>query len=321
MSPKTSNEIHQFGILARTLDERLDASGPHCSVRFVDGNWKIYLNEEPLDSTFATSRKALAAARHYNADMQRKIAEEFFKTSGLSPEAWTLNAHALVSNLDPAEFVVFYRRTYMAHIGCHALPPRKTIQDAVKLINATFHLPGPMLLALEQVYGAAGKPFGPGSVNWPLFAALRDKGFISFDDNDDSRPVFLTETGRAALTRDPRGLPLEMREIIFAAASTQEQEFRPVWNNLISSDIAGQLNAQGLRSALIKGFELHLEDNQEEGRDAILRGTGKEPDGTPVTNVMVASFTTQWEPSKIAAKRLAEIIVQHQSELRRQLPT
>lgn len=317
MSPKAAHETHQLGIVARTLDERLDATGPQCSVRPTEGHWRIYLNDAPIKGTFETSRKALAAARHYKADMQQRIADEFFKTTGLSADQWSLNAHALVNRVDPAEFVVFYRRTYMAHIGCHALPSRKTMQEAIKLINTTFHLPGPMLFALEQVYGEQGKRFGPGAVNWSLFNILQEKGFISFDEREEDRHVHLTAAGRAALTRDPRGLSLELREIIFAGALPEERELRSVWNNLIGSSISGQVNAQGLRAAFANGYELRVEDGSDEGKDIILRGSGTELDGTPITDLMVASFPSQWEPFKVASKGLAEAIVRQQSMLKR----
>lgn len=311
----SANENHQLGIVARTLDERLDATGPFCSVRPLAGQWAIYLDDEPIEGTFATSRKALAGARHYKAELHQKIAGEFFKTTGLSESLWTLNSHAVVNKVDPAEFIVFYRRAFMAHIGCHALPPQKTVQDAVKLINTTFHLPGPMLLALEQVYSSRQNPLGPGSVNWELFKVLREKGFLTYDPNETDRLVELTPSGRAALSRDPRGLPLELREIIFEGAQPEEREHIAAWNSLISSGIAGQINAQGLKNAIANRCELRIEEGSEEGRDIIIRGRGMTTDGLQISDVLVASFPTQWEPFKAASKGLAHAIIRQQAIL------
>jgi len=314
VSPKASNENHQLGIVSRTLEERLDGTGPGCSIRPFEGQWRIYLDDEPLEGAFDTSRKALAAARRYKADRQRKVAEDFFVTTGLSSDLWTLNANALVSKIDPVEFVVFYRRAYMAHIGYYALPSARSVHEAIELINATFHLPSPVLHALEQVYGEEGKSFGIGSVDWSLFGVLRSRGFLSFQNPGPDNPVYLTEIGRAALGRDPRGLPLDLREIIFAGASPKEFQFRPAWNALIGSGMAGQANAQGLRRAVSSGLELRLEIAGEE-QYIVLRGSGLDPDGSEVQDCLVASFPSHCEHFKAASKSLGEAIVHQQAKL------
>lgn len=300
----------KIGRYAMSVEDFLAKNETEIKVRLSGDSWAVEEGGNPIATGLADNSAAVQAAWAHIAERLAVRDEALYELTGLPKEQWKIDGTLIRSTDGRGMFLFSSPRGWSAFSGQACIAESVKIEDALAAIRDCDLLTPSELESLERLFEMTEgvRPFGN---DLPHFDGLAARGFA---ERDADGFYHATSEGLAKLDADPRGLPLNLRNIVFEGAEEIgfEGDARREWNRFMSD----RHNGVELLRALENGIELYVGTAGNEPFEVALRGEGRCKDGRYMSDQPIQLLDPSWAGDVMVSEKYAGAVVARQELLR-----